>query len=153
MSISGKLFATTGEYQGTNSLWLSPEEPAQESRATATTGMAGQGRYFILRYTWEWEGKPQDGLILLGQGDKPDVIKAVWTDSWHMQNKFMHMKGQVLPENSISLLGNYAAPPGPDRGWRIVLETADEDHIKILMFNIPPGGEAELAVETSLVRI
>jgi hypothetical protein len=48
-----------------------------------------------------------------------------------------------------SVRGTYAAPPGPDWGWRIDV-TPDGDKLRIEMHNVWPeeqGGKEELAVE------
>jgi len=44
------------------------------------------------------------------------------------------------------------APPGPDWGWRTEFDTKDGDSFRIAMYNVPPGGEEELAFEAAYKR-
>jgi hypothetical protein len=43
--------------------------------------------------------------------------------------------------------GSYAAAPGPDWGWRTVIETAEDDSLRMVMYNLTPDGQEYLAVE------
>jgi hypothetical protein len=146
-----------GDWQGHNSLWLSPQDPVRESAATARIGTVAGGRFLQVNYIWTEQGKPQDGLLMVGVGVGDNAVKAVWVDSWHMGNVMMDCPGTVSQEGRLDVLGAYAAPPGPDWGWRIVLELTEKDQpvdsFKMLMYNIPPEGKEELAVETIFTRL
>lgn len=52
----------------------------------------------------------------------------------------------------VDARGTYAAPPGPDWGWRIVIEPESRDGFRMLMFNITPNGEEALAVQATYSR-
>ena len=52
---------------------------------------------------------------------------------------------------TLAVKGTYAAPPGPDWGWRIEI-TPDEGTLRVVMFNIWPEGKEALAVETVYTR-
>lgn len=150
MSVSPKLMALTGSWQGTNKLWLDPNEPARESAATAVCQTVAQGKFFSLRYTWADEGKPQEGLLLLGQNQ--EQLAAAWVDSWHMQNLMMHCTGTVETGKPASVVGHYAAPPDPDWGWRLTLQPDSAEQFRLIMHNITPDGEEMLAVEATFRR-
>ena len=60
----------------------------------------------------------------------------------------MPFETEAEGKNALSLLGSYAAPPGPDWGWRIVLEPLSET-LQIRMDNITPDGEDLPAVEAT----
>ena len=45
------------------------------------------------------------------------------------------------------LRGADAAPPGPDRGWRIASGFGSADKLMIMMHHISPGAQEELVVE------
>ena len=47
-------------------------------------------------------------------------------------------------DGTIALRGSYAAPPGPDWGWRIEIAT---EPLRIKHTNIFPGGEEGPAAE------
>ena len=64
----------------------------------------------------------------------------------------MSEKGMVgtgkASTDALFLPGSYPAPPGPDWGWNTVI-VPTENELKIAMYNVPPGGQDELAVEAS----
>jgi Protein of unknown function (DUF1579) len=117
-------------------------------RSRVETGMQRQA--LVMRYEWEVEDEPQDGLLVLNEAG--GLIAGYWFDSWHMANSSMALTGQVEAGRAISLSGNYPATEGPDWGWRIVLAPDDDARFRFLMFNITPGGDEELAVETDFAR-
>ncbi|MGD8276504.1 MAG: DUF1579 family protein [Gemmatimonadota bacterium] len=141
----------TGEWTGTNKLWLRPGDPVRESTTTASLSLVGQGQFAMLRYTWADEGKPQDGTLLIGTaaGSAEDIV---WLDSWHLRDMIMRLQRQPPGDALLDALGSYAAPPGPDWGWRIVLRPESRDAFRMLMYNITPDGEEMLAVEAAYTR-
>jgi hypothetical protein len=153
MTSLATLIRLIGQWAGSNRLhvvWLTP--PVQDSDTTASVSLAAQGQFLAISYTWAYEGKPQDGLLLIGSGEAANSVKAVWIDSWHMSDKFMLLEGTVEPSGSISMRGAYAAPPGPDWGWRIVIEPGDAA-FRMTMHNISPEGEEIPAVEATFARV
>jgi hypothetical protein len=55
---------------------------------------------------------------------------------------------------ALSVRGTYAAPPGPDWGWRIDVTPGGEG-LRVIMHNVWPeeqGGKEELAVEAVYAR-
>ncbi len=91
MAIPALLKELTGRWQGSNSLWLRPDDPVRKSEATAVCKTVAQGKFFELHYTWADDGKPQDGVLLLSQSE--DQLNAAWIDSWHMDDKIMNLTG------------------------------------------------------------
>ncbi|WP_420627370.1 DUF1579 family protein [Candidatus Leptofilum sp.] len=150
MTVSKELMSLTGNWQGTNRLWLDPSEPARKSVATAVLQPTAKGKFATLHYSWADAGQPQEGLLLFGANG--DQVDAAWVDSWHMQHVMMYCTGEIQPDGGISVLGSYAAPPGPDWGWRITIQPLSEAQFKFLMHNITPEGEAALAVEVLFER-
>jgi hypothetical protein len=114
--------------------------------------MVAQGRFAELHYTWSFDGEPQDGLVVLGAEPEGDTARAIWLDSWHMQDQFMVCAGTVADDGSVTLKGSYAAPPGPDWGWQIDLVPKPDDTFQLLMYNITPQGESALAVKATYAR-
>ncbi len=151
MTIPTQLAGLTGHWLGTSQLWLSPDDPARESESTLVVAPAAQDRFLTFRYTWSDEGAPQDGLLLLSQDG--DAVDAAWIDSWHMANKIMSLNGAVDAAGGVMLHGSYAAPPGPDWGWRIELTSTPDDTCELRMYNVTPDGEAFLAVEAVYMRV
>jgi hypothetical protein len=64
----------------------------------------------------------------------------------------MNFTGTCDEQGTVRVLGSYAAPPGPDWGWRIEIEPAAGSWT-LRMFNITPDGQEVLAVEATLSRI
>ena len=150
MTIPTALAQLVGNWHGTNKLWLDPSKPARESGGTAVFQLTAQGKFATLNYTWADAGQPQSGVLLFGSnGQKVD---AAWVDSWHMQDVMMHCTGEAQPDGAISVLGSYAAPPGPDWGWRLTIQPLPDDLLRFVMHNISPEGEEMIAVEALYSR-
>ncbi len=143
-----------GRWQGKNRLWVRPDEPVSESKTTASISplLAG-GRFATIRYDWGDEGVAQDGLLLVPLADEQNSIDLFWVDSWHMGNKFMLLRREEAHDVIVTAKGTYAAPSGPDWGWRITIRAESTNEMWILMHNIPPQSEELLAVEASYSRI
>jgi uncharacterized protein DUF1579 len=149
------LFDLAGRYAGTHDLILPPGEPSRSSLATATVAPVSRGKLVRLDYTWDDNG-PQEGTLLVGAQDGRDGMLSAWTDSWHLGSKLMVCAGEIDTER-LRVLGTYTAegagaPPGPDWGWRIIVELAQNGAFFLRMFNIAPDemgrtdGAGDLAV-------
>lgn len=152
MSIPKALAELTGEWAGVKQLWLTPTDPGRQCEATASVGTAAQGQFLAIRYTWAVDGQPQEGLLLLGSETPAAPPKAVRIDSWHMANQFMMCAGESASEQRAAVRGAYAAPPGPDWGWRITVEADGAARFRLIMHNITPEGQEALAVLASFER-
>lgn len=120
-----------------------------ESRATVTPMLAG--RFVRLDYTWAYEGQSQDGSLLVGHEPATGVVTLAWIDSFHNSDRMMICTGTVDTDGTLNVRGGYAAPPGPDWGWRTRLR-ATGDHLSMVMFNITPDGQEERAVDAEYLR-
>jgi hypothetical protein len=141
-----------GSWQGRNYLWMEPGTPVFESDSTAQVRTVAQGQFTEISYTWAYEGEPQEGRLFIGRPSKDGDVVGVLFDTWHLNGTFMVFKGTAGPEGAVSLLGSYAAPPGPDWGWEIVVEPPENDAFFFRMYNITPEGEKALAVEVKYLR-
>lgn len=152
MSIPTTLAGAVGRWTGVYRLWFSPDAPVIECATTAEIGTAGVGRFLTIRYDWSHEGKPLEGLLMLG--DDPDASRcgAVWADSFHNGHRMMPCTGTLAADRPVSVRGSYAAPPGPDWGWRTELTHPGNDSFVMRMFNIMPDGLEVLAVEAMYRR-
>ena len=136
-----------GRWRGKNSLYLSwMEDSPFVSESNALVAFSAQGKFLKIEYDWIYEGKMQDGLILLGNDKDSDLIKAFWIDSWHMNDKLMISEGSKSASDTISLKGFYQVPEHPDWGWRTMIEAENADSFKITMYNVSPEGAEDLAV-------
>ncbi|MGD9387332.1 MAG: DUF1579 family protein [Gammaproteobacteria bacterium] len=141
-----------GDWRATMRLWLSPKDPARESTSLATIRSFGHDQFSELEYAWSFDGSPQTGRLVIGEDPASNAVKAVWFDSWHMRHDFMSCHGSVDPTGVVAVRGNYAAPPGPDWGWEIIIEPEGRG-FSLSMYNIPPDGEPEPAVEAQYIRV
>ena len=153
MSAPKSLEKLVGQWSGTGALfqpWTTPSKSKYES--TATIAPAALRKFITIAYKWAEGEKPQEGLLLLGCENKNEEVSCTWIDSWHMSDKTFLCKGKIDLAGVITLVGSYEAPPGPDWGWRTVIEPVSDDSFKILMYNITPDGEEMIAVENRYSR-
>jgi hypothetical protein len=145
--------ALVGSWEGENRLWMDPTGAGETSHATARMALVAGGGFASLAYTWAYEGKPQDGLLVVRRAERPGPLDAVWVDSFHTGGGFMTFQGEVDLTGRWSLSGTYGADAGPAWGWRIAIDhDEDDDAFRLSMWNVPPGGTDEPAVEARLRR-
>jgi len=154
MSMPPHLSGLSGEWKGTKRLYLNGESgPEQNSPSRLTIAGAARATFMLLDYTWKYESEAQEGVLLLGYDDGQNIATAAWGDSWHMNQKVMLCVGVIDIAGNLDVRGSYAAPPGPDWGWRIALVIHHADSIGIVMHNVAPDGQEELAVQAEFVRV
>jgi hypothetical protein len=152
MAINEKLMSLVGEWSGTNRLNLSwTPDPIKESSSTAIVRTRAGGTCLEIDYRWEYEGKPQEGFIVVAVNE-PNSAHAVWTDSWHSKNVIMSCEGTAFDSGSVNLKGFYEVEGHPDWGWRTEI-IPEIDNFKYLMCNVSPEGQEEWAVEMEFKRI
>lgn len=141
-----------GEWQGTKLLYFSPppEPPAATSPSKLSVTPIAGGNFLQFNYDWTYEGDEQTGVLLFGC-DEQNAASAAWVDSFHMSSKIMFSTGTAA-NGSVDMLGAYAAPPGPDWGWRIAIRSVSKDELQIVMHNISPEGQEDLAVQIDYTR-
>lgn len=155
MSVLDGLSACAGSWRGTSTLQDPHNNIADESQSTLTVTPVLGGRFVRVDYTWSYQDKPQEGSLLIGFDKGADTVTVHWIDTFHMSNKVMACTGPRPEGKTLSVRGSYAAPPGPDWGWRIDLTPEDAGALRMVMFNVWPeseGGKEELAVEASYTR-
>lgn len=141
-----------GRWSGVNRLWVMPEDPVRESDTKASVTLAARGALAMITYTWAYEGKPQEGVLMVRSESDPEGSDVVWVDSWHTAGKFMQFRCDEGKEGLVAVRGSYSAPPGPDWGWRIVLSADSKDEFRVLMYNVTPDGKEALAVDARYSR-
>jgi len=80
------------------------------------------------------------------------MATVAWIDSWHNGDRLMLCQGSLSVAGALSVKCSYSAPPGPDWGWRITLESPSNDAWRLVMHNITPQGDEQLAVEALFQR-
>ena len=112
---------------------------------------AAGGTCLCFEYVWSYEGEAQEGILLLGSREDGGM-QVVWRDSFHSGGMFMISDGTAEGAGAVQVLTHYAAPPGPDWGWRTHLRADGTDRFEIAMTNISPDGEEDLAVRMEYWR-
>ena len=138
----------SGRWTGLNRLSDPSQNVLDESQSTATVTPLLGGAFIRMDYTWAYQDAPQEGSLLIGYDSGAEEVTAHWIDTWHMGERAMLLSGTPEDDGSIAVRGSYAAPPGPDWGWRIVLQPENDSALHLLMYNITPDGAEALAVET-----
>lgn len=134
----------TGEWTGTNRLYFEGANgPMLESPSQLKAEMVVE-RFLQVRYDWAYEGKPKEGLLLVGSDAKAGVATVAWVDSFHQSTRVMFCSGVPLA-SGVSVKGSYGVGEGPDWGWRMDLELAGTE-LRLTMYNISPEGQEYLAV-------
>jgi hypothetical protein len=146
MSALDGLIAHAGSWRGTNTLQDPGSGKPEESPSALTVTPVLGGRFVRVDYTWGYRGESQEGSLLVGLDAKAGEASVYWIDTWHMSPKAMTCLGASSGAGSISVKGSYAAPPGPDWGWRIDIDP-EGDALRIRHFNIHPDGDEYPAAE------
>ena len=143
-----------GDWDGKNLLrlsWVTPPDNYSPSRLSVAP--VAKGKFLLFTYTWSHENIPHEGVILLGYDNNQGVATAAWVDSWHMSGKIFSCQGTIDQQGAIDLRGSYEAPPGPDWGWRITINSDSGKQLQIVMHNCTPEGAEELAVQADYTRV
>lgn len=144
-----------GRWTGSNRLHDPHTGKPEDSPSRLVIAPLLGGKFIRLDYTWNHQGKPHEGSLLVGFNSQTSELSGHWIDSWHMAPTAMILRGSMVDGGELSLLGSYAAPPGPDWGWRIDIELRNLDDrpaIELRMTNINPDGKTEPAVEATWKR-
>ena len=142
-----------GAWTGSNRLHMAwqPENPLLESDGTATISERVGGQFLEIAYTWVYEDKTREGLLILGGDNKSEAVMAFFTDAWHLAHQVMMCDGKENPDGSIDVKGFYKVAGHPDWGWRTEI-IPNGDSFQYKMYNVSPEGEEDIAVEMEMKR-
>jgi hypothetical protein len=135
MRVTDHLLAAVGEWSGTNALRMMPDDDFRRSSGTATTATHSGGNVATISYTWsDFDGHPQEGLLVLSDGEGDGTVAVVWSDSWHQHPQWMPMSGTVDADGRISVRGVYGE--GAEQGgWWIHIDPTNAAQLTITMDN------------------
>ena len=142
--------ARAGNWNGVNRLWLGG--PADASPSTLTVSAVIGGQFVRIDQRWSYQGRPQEGSLLVGHQLKPATVSAHWADTFHTARGVMAFTGTAAGDGAIEVRGTYSAGSGLDWGWRIRLHGTGPDQLRVTMHNIHPDGEEDLAVDAEYAR-
>jgi len=144
-----------GRYEGISRTWFEPGEPIDTSPVKGTLRVVLGGRFLMHEYSGSMEGKPLEGIALIGYFLGDGHWQTAWVDSFHNGTRIMLSESAIGSDpQRPDVLGSYPAGDGsPDWGWRTTLEQPSADRLVITHFNITPQGEEVKAVEFDYRRI
>ena len=154
MSVRPQLAALTGQWKGSYRLHRSSQlsEKTHDSVSNAKIELRFKEQFLAIEYAWEYEGKRQEGVLILGCDEGSDAVQAIWTDSWHMSHKFIVCDGVIDDRGRVEVHGYYSVSDKQDWGWQTEI-VAEPQRFQVSMFNVSPEGDKDMAVESIYTRI
>lgn len=142
----------TGEWEGHTKVWFEPGKLADESPTRATIKSILGGRFVLYEYSGSLQGKPIEGLAIIGHFMNTGKYECAWVDSFHMGTAIMFSKGEKR-DAGFSVTGQYAEETGTPWGWRTETILESDSDLVITAYNITPEGEEAKAVESRYRRV
>lgn len=139
-----------GEWRGVSRVWFEPNILADESACMGTIRSVLNGMFIIHEYRTSLQGKPVEGIAIIGHSLGENKYQSAWIDSFHNGTAIMFSENNK-PQMPFSVLATYGDVP--KWGWRTKIEIHNNDKFTITMFNIAPEGKDEKAVEVEYERL
>lgn len=137
-----------GQYEGTARTWFEPGDPVDTAVVKGGLRLVLGGRFLLHEYNSTFEGKPIEGLAIIGYYLGDGHWQTAWIDSFHNGTRIMLSEGAPGGDPlKPDVRGVYPADLGPDWGWRTTMERPDPTRLVITHFNITPDGQEVKAVE------
>ncbi len=134
-----------GNYKGITRVWLEPGGVSENNPCAGTLRSVLDGKFLLHEYKSSLQGKPLEGIALFGCSLGEEKLQCAWVDSFHNGTAIMFSENNSTA-SPYKVLGHYGQEP--KWGWSTRIEKTVDQKIVITMYNIPPGGSEELAVET-----
>ena len=147
MAVPKQIHDAKGSWKGKSLLnlpWLAPDKRVTESTSHLHIEADSHDKFATITYSWEYEGKRQEGTMIVCMAGKTKVVEIGWVDSWHQNSSVLHLVGSETETGAVKTKGSYSA--GKETwGWTIAFSKAG-DEMHLTMENVTPAGEAEWAV-------
>ena len=142
-----------GSWEGTSRTWFEKDVLADESSIKGKIIPILGGRFVMHQYQSNLQGKPLEGLAIIGYSFPYERYQTAWVDSFHMGTGIMFSEGDATSDGH-SVLGSYGGGGMPEPwGWRTTVEVLSADHIVLTAYNIEPGAAPERATEINYRRV
>lgn len=141
-----------GEWQEQITIWMTPEAVPTKSMATATNKMIMDGRYQYSTHKGSFNGRPFEGLSIMGYDNAKKVFENSWIDN--MGTGIMITRGPWNEANkSIELKGSYVDPSsGKEMSVREIMKWVDDNTQTMEMYMVTPEGKEMKTMEIMLTR-
>ena len=150
MRVAEYLDEFAGTWAGQNNLRMMPDDDFATSPSTVVVTSAAGANVVTLSYTWsDFDGVPQDGLLLLGDGPLPGQAAAVWVDSWHQQPQWTTLAGSVSAQR-LSVATTYGEGD-QQGGWHIHIHL-DQPEMLVMTMDNEMGHSGQYEVVRSVWR-
>jgi len=141
-----------GDWTYTMKMWMAPGQPATESGGTVHAESILGGRYIQSVYKGEFMGQPFEGRSTDGYDNLAKQYVSSWVDN--AGTGIMSSTGSC--DASCKSLTYTASMMDPMSGKKIdtkqVITWSDDNHYKMEMFMVGPGGESVKSMEVSAKR-
>ena len=111
-----------GDWEGVARTWFEPDALADESPMKGRIRPVLGGRFILHEYSGSLQGKPFEGLALIGFDLATETYQSAWIDSFHMSTAILLSEGDK--GDHFSATGSYYT--GADTP--VVLAKRDRDH-------------------------
>ncbi|RMD48273.1 MAG: DUF1579 domain-containing protein [Ignavibacteria bacterium] len=142
-----------GQWEGTCKTWFMPGVLADSSKITGEFKWILNERFVRHTYDSKIKGQKRKGEETIIFNQAKEKWEVTWLDEFHMNYGILFSEGSG-DGNEFMVFGNYATSPGkPDWGWETKYKFVDDNHLKIISYNVTPGGEKAKAIEVDYRRI
>ncbi len=136
-----KLAKANGEWKGSVTWWMAPDQEPQQASVTAKNSMIMGGRYQKSEHHGMMMGMPFEGMSLVGYDNATKKFQNIWIDN--MGTGIMVMEGMWDDAaNAVNLHGTMVDPiSGKEMKVREVYKFIDDNNQLLEMYNTVDGKE------------